>query len=73
MVIPSYSVFATKNLNPHPDAAKKTKKRWKRFDPKDPNTPINMQRAEEGMPPIDYWKIGVEYVYNSTPLASSAH
>jgi hypothetical protein len=49
MVILAYSVFWTNNLDPHPDAAKKIKKRWKRFDSKDPNTPINMQRAEEGI------------------------
>jgi len=73
MVSLPYSVYSTNNLDSHPDAAKKTKKRWKRFDSKDPNSPINIQLAEGGLPPIDYWKIGVEYVYNSTPLASSSH
>lgn len=34
-------------VDPRPEPAEKKKKRWTRFDPKDPNSAINRQRAEE--------------------------
>lgn len=43
-------------------APKKIKKRWNPFDTDDPNWEINFDRAEIGLPPIDLWNIGVEYV-----------
>jgi hypothetical protein len=50
-------------VDPSPAAAQKVKKRWVRYDDNDPNTYFNQLRASDGLPPIDYWNIGVEYVY----------
>ena len=38
---------------------KKIKKRWDPFDCNDPNLEINLDRTENGLPPIDLWNIGV--------------
>ena len=40
---------------------KKIKKRWTPFDIDDPNLEFNFYRIEPGLPPIDFWNIGVEY------------
>ena len=49
-------------IDPSPPA-KKIKKRWNPFDSDDPNLEINLDRAENGLPPIDLWNTGVEYIY----------
>ena len=45
---------------------KKIKKRWHRLDGSDPNWVQNISRAHRGMPPVDYWNIGVDYVWDGT-------
>ena len=42
---------------------KKIKKRWNPYDIGDPNLEVNRGRAENGLPPIDFWNIGIEYTY----------
>ena len=49
-------------IDPSPPT-EKIKKRWNPFDTDDPNFEINRDRAENGLPPIDLWNIGVEYTY----------
>ena len=51
-------------VDPSPPPKKK-KKRWNRFDRDDPNMEGNLDRARFGMPPVDEWNIGIEYIYRS--------
>jgi hypothetical protein len=37
--------------------------KWDRFDIWDPNYEENRDRVAEGLPPIDYWNVGVRYHY----------
>ena len=37
------------------------KKRWNPYNDDDPNNELNLDRAENDLPPIDFWGIGVEY------------
>ena len=48
-----------------PSPPTKTKKPWNPFDRNDPNLEVNLDRAQFGLPPIDFWNIGVEYTYKS--------
>ena len=57
-------------IDPSPPA--KIKKRWDPFDGNDPNLEINLDREQFGLPPIDFWNIGVEYTYKRLPTPVSA-
>ena len=46
-----------------PSPPKKIKKPWNPYDFKDPNCEVNRDRAGNGLRPIDFWNIGVEYTY----------
>ena len=55
-------------LDPHPPP-EKIKKRWSVFNLNtidDPNEPHNRERVRHGLPPVDLWNIGVEYIYDGT-------
>ena len=39
------------------------KKRWNPFNSSDPNWEVNIERVHVGLPPIDFWDMGVEYIY----------
>ena len=52
-----------------PSPPTKIIKRWNPFDRDDPNLDLNLDRAQFGLPPIDYWNIGVEYTYKSFPTS----
>ena len=41
-------------------------RRWNPFDDRDPNWRFNIERVESGLPPIDRWGIGFEYIYTGT-------
>lgn len=41
-------------------------KPWNPFDGDDPNSLINIRRANRGLPPIDYYNIGFEYTWDGT-------
>ena len=49
---------------------KKIKKRWNPFDSDDPNQELNLDRADNGLPPIDEWNVGVEYTFKCNPPKS---
>ena len=53
-------------FDPSP-ALTKIKKHWNPFDRDDPNLEVNLSRAQNGLPPIDEWNIGVEYTYRRIP------
>jgi len=52
----------TSDYGPQPP---KIKKRWIPFamPSEDPNAFDNRSRVDAGLPPVDIWNIGVEYVY----------
>ena len=53
-----------------PDPPEKVEKKWDRFDFKDPNCSINIQRARWRKPPIDYYNMGYTYIYDrNNPIA----
>ena len=44
-----------------PDPPEKVEKKWDRYDFKDPNRAINVERVRWKKPPIDYYNMG--YIY----------
>jgi hypothetical protein len=59
---PSAIPLLTSDYGPQPP---KIKKRWipHAMPRDDPNAFSNRSRAEAGLPPVDRWNIGIEYVY----------
>jgi len=66
MVTP-ISHYTKLTVDPNPPK-EKIKKRWSRYDLKDPNLLFNLQRANCQLPPEDVWNIGVEYVWDGISL-----
>ena len=53
-----------------PQPMEKIKKRWNPFDRTDPNWRANRKRAQNGLPPVDVWNVGVEYEWDGMCFAS---
>ena len=49
-----------------PDPPEKVVKKWDRYDFKDPNRAINVERARWKKPPTDYYNMGYIYTYDRT-------